>query len=187
MNNNENDKVVFIGNSITQGWNKAHPLFFSENNYINRGISGQTTSQFLDRFLKDVIAYNPQTVVINGGINDIAENSGPYESQYTFECIKKMVELAKKNNIKVILTSILPAANIPWNSSIINVPQKIDELNNLIRDYANDNECEYVDYYSQMVDSNKAMIKEYTTDGVHVTPIGYNIMETIITKHIKQE
>lgn len=177
-------KVVFIGNSITEGWVGTHADFFKSNEYIGRGISGQTTPQFLLRFRRDVINLRPEIVVINGGINDIAENTGSYDPRFTLENIISMTELAQKSGIKVILSSVLPAAGIPWDKEITDVPDKIETLNKMISDYAVANGITYVDYYSQMVGEDRGMIAEYTTDGVHVTPKGYTVMESVIKEAI---
>jgi len=172
--------VVFIGNSITQGWVSNSPDFFTDNSYVGRGIGGQTTPQFLARFREDVINLKPKAVVINGGINDIAENTGPYNIDFTFGNIMSMAELAKANNIKVILTSVLPASHIPWKDSITNTPEKVIALNEKIKDYATTNNIPYVDYFSQLANPENGMIAEYTRDGVHVTGKGYAIMEKMI-------
>ena len=117
-------RVVFMGNSITEGWVRTHPDFFKSNGYIGRGISGQTSYQFLVRFREDVINLSPALVVINAGTNDVAENTQAYNEDYTFGNIVSMVELAKANKIKVILTSVLPAAQFKWRMEIKDVPQK---------------------------------------------------------------
>ncbi|MFR9164866.1 MAG: GDSL-type esterase/lipase family protein [Dysgonomonas sp.] len=170
-----------MGNSITERWNEAFPDFFTDNNYINKGISSQTTPQFLARFNKDVIRQKPAIVVINGGINNIAENLEPYSIDNTIADIKRMAEKARAADIEVVLTSVLPAERIYWNGSIKNVPAKIITLNDSIRSYAHGNNIVYVDYYSQMLDTvTMGMIKEYTTDGVHVSKAGYVVMEKII-------
>ena len=101
-------RVVFMGNSITEGWVNTHPDFFKSNGYIGRGIGGQTSYQFLVRFREDVINLSPALVVINAATNDIAENTGAYHEDRTFGNIVSMVELAKANHIKVILTTTLP-------------------------------------------------------------------------------
>lgn len=177
--------VVFMGNSITENWYKIHPNFFIDNNYIGRGISGQTSYQFLLRFRQDVISIHPEIVVINAGTNDIAENTGPYEENYTFGNIVSMVELAKANKIKVILTSVLPAASFGWNKSIKDVKQKIISLNNLIKQYAQKNKIEFVNYYEKMVyGENGELNPNYTKDGVHPTGEGYMVMEDMIKKAI---
>ena len=121
-------RVVFMGNSITEGWVRTHPDFFKTNGYIGRGISGQTSYQFLLRFREDVINLSPALVVINAGTNDLAENTGAYNEDYTFGNIASMAELAKANKIKVILTSVLPAAEFPWRREIKDAPQKIQSL-----------------------------------------------------------
>ena len=86
--------VVFMGNSITDGWDNAHPEFFTDNNFACRGIGGQVTSQMLCRFRADVIALRPKAVVILAGTNDIAGNNGPIECEHIVENIVSMAELA---------------------------------------------------------------------------------------------
>jgi lysophospholipase L1-like esterase len=178
--------AVFMGNSITQMWADMRPAFFKGNNYAGRGIGGQTTPQMLARFRTDVVALKPQVVVINGGINDIATNSGPYDFEYTFGSIQSMAEIAHANGIKVILTSVLPAAKIPWRKEITAVPAKVNRLNAVIKAWCAEKSFTYVDYYSQMVsnDGRRGMIEQYTTDGVHVTAAGYELMEKTIKQTI---
>lgn len=183
---NTMNKVVFIGNSITEEWVHLHFDFFENNNYTNRGIGGQTTPQFLLRFRRDVIDLNPKVVVINGGINDIAENTGGYNPEFTLGNIKSMAEIAHANGIKVILTSVLPAKNIPWNPLVLYVPEKIVALNNDIKTYAEANNFIYVDYYPSMVAPDKSIIAEYTRDGLHVNSKGYFVMEPMIKEAINK-
>ena len=134
---------------------------------------------------EDVIKLAPALVVINAGTNDIAENAGAYNEEYTFGNIVSMVELARANKIKVILTSVLPAAAFGWNPSVKDAPQKIMQLNARIRKYAQENKIPYVDYYSEMVEGdNKALNSSYTRDGVHPTLEGYKVMEALIKKAI---
>ena len=174
-------RVVFMGNSITEGWVKIRPDFFKENGYVGRGISGQTSYQFVVRFRPDVINLNPKLVVINAGTNDVAENTGPFDLQTTFGNIVSMVELAKANKIKVILTSVLPAAKFGWNKSIKDAPAKIEALNALIKEYAKKNKIPYVDYYTPMVTgADRALNPAYSKDGVHPTAAGYEVMEALI-------
>lgn len=174
-------RVVFMGNSITEGWVSKSPDFFKENNYVGRGISGQTSYQFVVRFRPDVIALNPALVVINAGTNDIAENTGPYDLETTFGNIVSMVELAKANKIKVILTSVLPAAKFSWNKKITDAPDKVEALNARIEAYAKAKKIPYVDYYKEMVSGpERALNPAYTKDGVHPTAEGYKVMEALI-------
>ena len=179
-------KAAFMGNSITQMWAEMRPHFFKNNSYVGRGIGGQTTPQMLSRFRADIVALKPQVVVINGGINDIATNSGPYDFEFTLGSIQSMAEIAHANGIKVVLTSVLPAANIPWRKEISAVPEKVDQLNAAIKAYCAGNGFAYVDYYAQLVgrDGRKGMAAQYTTDGVHVTVAGYEVMEKIVKQTI---
>lgn len=180
-------RVVFMGNSITEGWVNQRPAFFTDNNYIGRGISGQTSYQFLLRFREDVINLSPALVVINAGTNDVAENTGPYNEDYTFGNILSMVELAQAHGIKVILTSTLPAAAFGWNPRIHDAADKIASLNARIRQYAQTHNIPYVDYYKEMVfGDNKALNPAYTQDGVHPTAEGYQVMESLIKPAIEQ-
>lgn len=180
-------RVVFMGNSITEGWVRTHPDFFKSNGYIGRGISGQTSYQFLVRFREDVINLSPALVVINAGTNDVAENTQAYNEDYTFGNIVSMVELAKANKIKVILTSVLPAAQFKWRMEIKDVPQKIKSLNDRIETYAKANKIPYVNYYQALVvPENQALNPQYTKDGVHPTGEGYDVMEPMIKKAIEK-
>jgi lysophospholipase L1-like esterase len=171
-------RVVFLGNSITEGWIKNDPDFFKNNHYFNRGIGGQTTPQMLVRFREDVINLHPQIVIILAGINDIAENTGPSKIENVAGNLFSMAELARVNGIEVILCSVLPALSFPWHPGI-NPVESIVKLNTLLKNYANKNNVGYVDYYSAMADENKGIKKGLAIDGVHPTPEGYKIMEPL--------
>ncbi|WP_333597455.1 SGNH/GDSL hydrolase family protein [Chryseobacterium flavum] len=178
--------VVFMGNSITEGWVKSHPEFFSENNYTGRGISGQTTSQMLLRFQSDVIALKPKLVVINAGTNDIAQNAGIYDPDFTFNNIKAMADIAQNNGIKVIIASVLPAAAFPWRKEITEVSQKVDAFNNRLKQYAGSNKFIFVDYNTAMRDAKGGMREGLSKDGIHPVPAGYAIMEPMIKNAINK-
>jgi lysophospholipase L1-like esterase len=179
-------KAAFMGYSISLMWADMRPGFFKDNHYVGCGIGGQTTPQMLSRFRLDIVTLKPQVAVINGGINDIACNSGDYDFELTLASIRSMAEIAHANGIKVILTSVLPAAEIPWRKEITSVPEKVDRLNAAIKAYCAKKGFTYVDYYAQLVrkDGVKGMLEQYTTDGVHVTVAGYEVMEEIIKQTI---
>ncbi|MFV5690196.1 GDSL-type esterase/lipase family protein [Flavobacterium sp. ZT3R25] len=183
---NSNEKrVIFLGNSIFENWKVIDSTWFAEKKYIDRGISGQTTGQTLVRFKKDVINLKPNLVIINGGTNDVAEMTGPYILQNTLNNIISMVDLAKANNIKVVLTSVLPVYNFAWKPEIQPI-DKVIKLNNNLKEYALKNNIPYLDYYSPLVDEKKGFKKEFTNDGVHPTLAGYKIMEPLTEKAINK-
>ncbi|MBQ3245100.1 MAG: endonuclease/exonuclease/phosphatase family protein [Bacteroidales bacterium] len=177
-------KVLFMGDSITEGWYSNRPEFFHENNYLGRGIGGQVTAQMLVRFRSDVINHNPETVVILAGTNDIAMNQGYVSLDHIFENIVSMAELATCNGIKVVLCSVLPADSYSWSWEVDRdrAIRSIRELNDRLQAYAAANGHEYADYFSAMADDNRAMKKEYQQDSVHPNVAGYVVMEGIIQK-----
>jgi len=178
-------RVVFMGNSITEGWLSIRPEFFKNKPYVNRGISGQTTPQMLLRFRQDVIHLKPSTVVLLAGINDIAENTGPSTIEMIVNNIISMAELAKTNQINVIICSVLPANNFPWRKGI-KPAEKVRKLNALLQSYSYENKLAYVDYYSAMVNDSHGLKKELGEDGIHPNKNGYLIMEPILEKAIKK-
>lgn len=178
-------RVVFLGNSITEGWINQDPGFFKSHNYINRGIGGQTTPQMLVRFRQDVVDLHPHTVIILAGINDIAQNTGPSKLENVAGNIISMAEIAKANGIKVILCSVLPAFAFPWHPGIDPVPLII-KLNAMLKNYAENNKLEYVDYYSAVVDEKQAFKKDLAIDGVHPNLAGYKIMGPLAEAAIKK-
>lgn len=183
LNMKSGNRIVFMGNSITEGWMQDTTSFFYTKNYINRGIGGQTTPQMLVRFRADVIDIKADVVVILAGINDIAGNTGPSTIEMVFNNIKSMTELAMANNIKVVLSSVLPASKLSWKPDI-DPAEKIVKLNGLINAYANKKGIVYLDYYTSMVGEDRGLRKELTTDGVHVTLAGYKIMEPLAERAI---
>lgn len=180
--------VVFMGNSITDRWPNTHPEFFTDNNYIGRGIGGQVTAQMLVRFRADVINLKPKVVVILGGINDIAQNNGFNTVEHIFENIVSMTELAKANKIKVVICSVLPVLPSIVNSwqKEINPIQTVDDLNSKLKEYAKKNKIAYADFFSVMVDERQGLKKEYQYDEVHPNMAGYVVMEEVIQNVLKK-
>lgn len=172
------DRVVFMGNSITDGWIGASPEFFEQNHFVDRGISGQTTPQMLVRFRADVIALKPKAVVMLCGINDIAGNTGPSTLEMIEDNIMSMAELAKVNKIKVILCSVLPANKFPWRPEVLPA-DKVIALNAWIKEYAKKKHFTWLDYYPSLVNDQKGMREEYSKDGVHPNKAGYRVMEDL--------
>ena len=179
------DRVVFMGNSITQGWTQYMPEMFDNKTYINRGIGGQTTPQMLLRFRQDVIAHQPKAVVILAGTNDIAGNTPLKDLETVAGHLFSMAELARVHNIKVILCSVIPAAEYPWRKGK-SPDVKIPQLNKMIQNYCNENDIYYLDYFSAMTDGKNGLIESYGYDGVHPNEDGYNVMADLVEKALDQ-
>ena len=175
-------RVVFMGDSITEEWSNLYPGYFDTKGYINRGIGGQTTPQMLIRFKPDVIDLEPDIVVILAGTNDIAGNTGPSNVKMITDNIFSMAELARAHQIKVVLSSILPVFEYEWAKEIKDVPATIDSVNDELKKYVNDHGLVYLDYFSPMVDQRKGLNKDYTYDGVHPNQDGYILMSSLAQK-----
>jgi len=179
--------IVFMGDSVTEGWAQEHPDFFKENGYLCRGISGQTTSQMLVRFRADVIALQPRAVVILAGINDIAQNTGYIAVENTFGNIVSMSELALANGVRPILCGVPPAQSIPWNPKIEAPAGLVVRLNEMLRRYAEAQGLPYVDYPSVLTDEHGRIPEKYAPDEVHPASEGYRIMEELVQPVIEKE
>lgn len=176
-------RVVFMGNSITEGWRNSSPEFFTSNNYVGRGISGQTTPQMLIRFHQDVVALKPKVVVMLCGINDIAGNTGPSTLEMIEDNIAAMAEIAVANKIRVVLSSVLPAFDFPWKPGL-EPANKVIALNKWIKEYAEAHKLVYLDYHTAMKDEKNGLPKNLANDGIHPTKEGYAIMEPMVKEAI---
>jgi lysophospholipase L1-like esterase len=178
-NNSNNRRIVLMGDSITEGWSTIDPDFFVDKPYVNRGISGQTSPQMLLRFRSDVITLHPQVVVLLAGTNDIAGNTGVSTIEMIIDNLISMCELAKANQIKVILCTVLPVYDYPWKTGLAPA-QKIINLNTKIKQYAKEQGIVTVDYFSAMVDDRQGLKSIYSKDGVHPNKMGYQQMGPLL-------
>ena len=178
-------KAVFMGDSITEGWPDADPNFFTDNNILGRGISGQTTSHMLCRFRKDVLELEPKYVVILGGTNDIALNNGPMALEDTYNNIVSMCEIATANKVKPVICSVLPCKIYLWRPEVTDAADQIVRLNAMLKEYAGKNKITYVDYHSVMKDAENGLPEDLSYDGCHATLKGYKIMEEIVLRVLK--
>ncbi|THD36540.1 MAG: GDSL family lipase [Sphingomonas sp.] len=169
--------IVFIGDSITEGWAIADPAFFAPGR-IDRGISGQTSPQMLDRFTPDVLELKPRVVHIMAGTNDIAGNSGAMSLEWTENVIRHMAEYARAHGIRVVIGSVLPARAFGWRKEQ-RPAVAIAALNRWLRNYANRRGFAYADYYSAMAESDGGLPARLSRDGVHPNKAGYAIMRPI--------
>lgn len=182
---NGENRVVFMGNSITDFWIILDSAFFSGKSYIDRGISGQTTPQMLVRFRQDVISLKPAVVVILAGINDIAGNTGPSTLEMIEDNLSSMAEISRANGIRVVLSSVLPAYEFPWRPGL-EPAEKVVKLNVWIKSYAESHGCVYLDYFTSMSDEKHALKSDLTKDGVHPNLAGYKIMEPLVESAIQK-
>lgn len=179
-------RVVFYGDSITDGWGRTEGTqFFPGQPYLNRGISGQTTAQMLLRFRQDVIDLKPVVVVILAGTNDIAGNTGLATPQMIQDNLRSMTELAQANGIAVVLASVLPVSDYPWRPGV-EPAGKVRRLNAWIADYAREHGAIYLDYHSAMSNRDGGLDPGLAADGVHPTPAGYAVMAPLALKAIER-
>lgn len=176
-------RIVFMGDSITEGWVNTMPAFFRPGR-IGRGISGQTTPQMLVRFRQDVIALKPDVVHIMAGTNDVAGNTGVTSDTEIQDNIRSMTELAQAHGIRVILASIPPAADFPWKKGL-NPGPRIQRLNGWIRDYARRSGAVYADYWTATHDG-LGFRAGLAYDGVHPGEAGYSAMAPVADAAIRR-
>lgn len=184
------DRVVFMGDSITDAWGRNQfaqsAPFFPGKPYVNRGISGQVTAQMLLRFYPDVIALKPKAVVFLAGTNDIGGNIGPVSDQSIRENLMAMVDMARANNMKVVLGSVLPVCDYHRPQTAQRPPERILAMNRWLKDYAEKVHAIYLDYFSATVDDKGFFKAELTNDGLHPNAAGYAVMAPLAEKAIAQ-
>src|SRR6202453_958215 len=189
------DRVVFYGASMTEGWGRNGSTFFPGKPYVNRGIGGQTTPQMLVRFRQDVIDLHPKAVLILAGTNDIAGNTGPMRLEDIEADYASLAELARAHDIKVIYASVLPVYNYTEKSKDFfaqRPPEKILELNRWLQNYCapsssgETRNCVYLDYFSALVDDKGLMKKDLADDGLHPNAAGFKIMAPLAEAAIEQ-
>ena len=181
---NNGDRIVLIGDSITEGWSNFDPEFFTKNNLINRGISGQTSPQMLIRFKQDAIHLDPNLIIVNAGTNDIAANTGPSSPEMIIDNITSMAEIAMKHSINVALSTILPVEKYEWNKNVDDAPERISKVNSALQNYCESNNLLFINYYTAMVNSRKGLKSAYGNDGVHPTKVGYDVMAFVLKNTI---
>lgn len=179
-------EVVFIGNSITENWAYYHPEFFTEHNYLGRGIGGQTSAHILVRFQSDVIDLHPKAVVIMAGTNDVALNDCWVAPEQVVKNVASMCTLAQANGIVPIVSSIPPCKGFVWRPEVKDAAQTIVAINKKLKAYAEANHLVYVDYHSALADKDMGFPKSLSNDGCHPNPDTYFTMEAMVKKAIHE-
>ena len=181
------NRVVFYGDSITDGWKLAE--YFPGKPYLNRGISGQTTAQLLVRFRQDVVNLHPKVLVVLAGTNDIAGNTGPISLEDIEANYTTLAELAALHHIRLVYSSVLPVHEYTERAGDMftqRPPDKIRALNQWLKEYCEKNGCLYLDYFSAMVDDKGFLKKELADDGLHPNPAGYKVMTPLAEAAIEK-
>lgn len=176
--------VVFMGDSITEGWFDKRPSFFTRGR-VDRGIGGQTTSQMVLRMMSDVVALRPKAVHIMGGTNDIAGNTGPMTAQMSENNIRAMTDIAQRQGVKVLIASVPPAGQFPWALQV-ETRKSIAELNRRLERLAHQAGATWVDYHPVLDDGTGAMKTGLAEDGVHPTEAGYEAMASVINPVLRR-
>ena len=179
------ERVVFLGDDLTERWGSGVAPFFPGKPYLNRGIARQTSPQMLVRFRQDVISLNPKVVIIQAGSNDLAGYTGPATEGMIAENFMSMVELAKAHGIRVVLASVTPVCDCFVNQTARRPQGKIIGLNGWIKGYAAETGSVYLDYYSALADGRNFK-KALTTDGLLPSDDGYAVMAPLAEKAISQ-
>ena len=181
----EERRVVFYGDSITDSWAQTPSEFFPGRNYVGRGISGQTTPQMLVRFQQDVVHLKPAVVVVLAGTNDIAGNTGPSSPEMIEDNFESMAAIAKANGIRMVISSVLPASHYPWKPEA-QPAEPIRAMNMRLKALAAREGLVYLDYYTPMANAQGGLDPELAHDGVHPTPKGYAVMSPLAEKAIAE-
>ncbi|TPG21865.1 GDSL family lipase [Sphingomonas koreensis] len=171
--------IIFMGDSITEGWHDKHPKFFADTTHVCRGIGGQTTPQMVLRMMADVVHLKPRAVHIMAGTNDIAGNTGPMTPAQSQDNLRMMTEIAQASGIHVLLASIPPSAGFPWRNGL-EVTEPIHRLNDWIKGYSQGAGATWVDYHPVLADAQGGMKPGLAVDGVHPTEAGYAAMESAL-------
>jgi lysophospholipase L1-like esterase len=179
------NRVVFLGDQITENWGSGAAPFFPGKPYLNRGIAGQTTPQMLVRFQQDVIALKPKVVVILAGTNDLAGLTGPATQGTVAENFTSMVDLARFHGIRVVLASLTPVCDCFTKQTGLRPQGKIIGMNGWIKDFASETGSVYLDFYAALTEGRNFK-KELTVDGLLPNDAGYAVMAPLAEKAIAE-
>lgn len=179
------NRVVFLGDEITEFWGRGKAQFFPGKPYVNRGIKGQSSPQMLVRFRQDVISLKPKVVVVQAGMNDLASINGPITQGMFAENIMSIVELAKANNIRVVLASMTPVCDCYTKQTAIRPPGKIFGFNGWLKQYAAESGSVYLDYYAALAEGRNFK-RELTSDGLLPNDAAYELMAPLTEAAIAQ-
>jgi len=175
-------RVIFLGDSITENWKLGDPAKFGPA-VLDRGIGGQTSAQILLRFYQDVVALRPRTVHIMAGVNDIMGNTGPTSDAAIVNNIRAMIDVAKANGIRVVLSAITPAQNFVARPDV-DLRPRIASVNMQLRQLAKEKRIVFVDYAPVLANSAGGLADALGNDGLHPNRDGYAAMRPLADRAI---
>ena len=172
----DSSKVVFLGNSITEGFNLEK--FFPESKPINRGISGDHIDGLIERFDDSVLKLKPSKLFVMIGINDIGTGDSDSLIQANYQKLLRMI-LKSLPNTRIYIQSILPTT-AKWSNCPLD---KIQRTNKFIQEFCNHFGFTWIDVFSKFATKDGYLIKDYTNDGLHLSSKGYVFWSTILKKY----
>ena len=179
------NRVVFLGDEITERWGETAAGFFPGKPYLNRGVARQSSAQMLVRFRQDVISLRPKVVVIHAGANDIAAVAGASTQGMMVENFMSMVELARLHDIRVVLASVLPVCDSYIPQTRLRPYGKILGINHWLEQYAARTGSVYLNYFAAVV-KDRAFRRELTADGFLPNDAGYRMMAPLAEQAIAE-
>ena len=183
----QDENIVFYGDSITEGYNVKE--FYDEFRVVNSGISGNKTEDLINRIDNDLYNYNPSTVIIEIGTNDLRAG---IKDEDIIKNLKTIINGIRKNrkNANILIESIYPInKNMyedDWNNASPDYTNKhIIKINTEIKELCKKEHIKYIDIYSSLLDDNKNLKEVYSKDGLHLTDLGYYKVTKLIKEYLK--
>lgn len=166
-------RIVCLGDSITYGYPYGPRISWTnylventDHQVFNEGINGNTTTDMIRRFERDVLAHHPTHVVIMGGANDIVWRESYDRIVWNLQCL---VEMSIKNGIKPVL-GLPPPFDEP------EMETRMARVREWMRSYARENYVAIIDFYQVFFDHSGNLKESYLLDGAHPTIEGYQAM-----------
>lgn len=171
--------VLFVGSSSIRGWRNVRQSF-PKLKVINRGFGGSRLEDVNHYFDKIVAPYNPKTIVLYAGENDVNEGVAPETVAENYRKFAAMVR-AKFPKTKIFYVSVKPSPS-RWK-----IADKFNQTNDLIKtEIAKDKQAEFVDVWTAMLGTNGEPLPEiFQADNLHLNEKGYAIWQKILEKKLK--
>lgn len=182
---NDKEEVLFVGDSITDGYDLKKYYNYENKIIINSGVGGYRTTNIINRFRNLVDQYNPNKLFLMIGTNDIGAGMSKDE---IVNNIKKIIFMIREKdpNIKIYLETIYPINKDKRKEDKRRNNKFISEINKELKKYCESNDVEFIDIYSYLVDENDTLKSEYTEDGLHLNDLGYEMVTSILKPYVER-